>query len=98
VSSWFFHPQAQIELVSAAEYLENETPGTGSDFLLEIESSLFLISDFPEAWPLIDDEIRRFIVSRFSYSILYKSNEKRIEVIAIMHHRQEPGYWTPRLS
>ncbi|MBA3346286.1 MAG: type II toxin-antitoxin system RelE/ParE family toxin [Gemmatimonadales bacterium] len=33
---------------------------------------------------------------RFPYSLLYRIETDRIYVLAVMHHRRRPGYWTDR--
>jgi hypothetical protein len=33
---------------------------------------------------------------RFPYGVIYRTAEDRVDVIAIMHLRQQPGYWKSR--
>jgi len=40
----------------------------------------------------------RFLVHRFPFGILYRIAGDEIQIVAIMHLRRKPGYWTKRLS
>jgi plasmid stabilization system protein ParE len=93
-----FHPEAEAELNSAIEYYEQREPGLGFDFSLEVYSSLQGILSFPQSWPVLDGEVRRCLIHRFPYGILYSVEADSIFVLAIMHLRREPGYWKDRLK
>jgi len=47
---------------------------------------------------LIDSTIRRCLIKRFPYSILYGINVDMIVIIAIAHLHRKPNYWQGRLS
>jgi len=51
---------------------------------------------YPQAWPVFDDEIRRALVRRFSYGVLYSEEEDALLIIAVMNLHREPGYWKGR--
>lgn len=40
--------------------------------------------------------IRRLILSRFPYKLLYSVEADHIYVIAVAHQHREPNYWTDR--
>jgi hypothetical protein len=44
-----FHPDADAEIIEAAQYYEMHNPGLGSDFLMEVERGLDQITTNPEA-------------------------------------------------
>ncbi len=55
------------------------------------------MAEHPNTWPAIDYEIRRRVVRRFPYSILYRIDVDEIVIVAIMHQKQKPNYWIDRL-
>jgi len=59
-------PPAAGELRSAARYYEEQIPGLGHDFIQEVRATIFRIIQWPEAWQLLDAEIRRCRTHRFS--------------------------------
>ncbi|OGV45793.1 MAG: hypothetical protein A2017_17990 [Lentisphaerae bacterium GWF2_44_16] len=93
-----FHPHARAEFLEAVIFLENESSGLGTEFMLEFDDALHLIHKFPNTWNTVKGEIRRFILSRFSYSIVYKIEKKKLAIIAVMHHSRKPLYWAERVS
>jgi hypothetical protein len=41
--------------------------------------------------------IRRIIVPRFPYALLYRATSDRILIVAVMHLHRRPGYWRSRV-
>ena len=41
---------------------------------------------------------RRFLVTGFRYSFVYRVNANEIQVIALAHYSRQPGYWRERLG
>ena len=64
-----FHPEAETEFVKAVEFYEEREEGLGYDFAVEIYSTIERILAHPKAWPFIEDDIRRSLVSRFPYGL-----------------------------
>ena len=91
-----FHPEAVAELLGAAEWYEDQEPGLGRSFALEVTASILRILDFPEGWPVLEGEVRRCLVHRFPFGILYVEENKEVFVLAVMHLHREPGYWRYR--
>lgn len=94
--SFRFHPSAEEELVKAMEYYEDMEPGLGQDFALEVYSAIQRAVAYPKAWPKIEEEIRRSLVHRFPYGILYYEAKDNIVVLAVMHLHRDPEYWKGR--
>ncbi len=91
-----FHPQAEEELLYAAEFYENQTVGLGADFLTEVERAVERAIAAPDSGSPIKSDIRRQLVRRFPFSVLYRSEGERVLVLAVMHQRRRPGYWRDR--
>ena len=91
-----FHLDAEAELDEAFEYLEQQRAGVGEEFYWTVETVLARIRQYPLAAALINPDVRRVRVGIFPYSIVYRFREDRIRVIAVMHIRREPGYWSHR--
>ena len=36
---------------------------------------------------------RRRVLHRFPYSVVYEVNETVVTILAVTHHRRQPGYW-----
>ena len=92
-----FHPEAETEFVRAVEYYEEREEGLGLDFAVEIYSAIERILAHPKAWPVLEDDIRRSLVRRFPYGLLYAEEEDKIFIAAVMHLHREPDYWKHRM-
>lgn len=92
-----FHPEAEIEFVKAVAFYEEREEGLGYDFAVEIYSTIERMLAHPKAWPFIEDDIRRLLVNRFPYGILYSEDREEIFVVAVMHLHREQDYWKHRI-
>ena len=62
-----FHPEAEKEFVEAIDYFEEIETGLGYDFAVEVHLTVERITAFPKAWPILEGNIHRCLVSRFPY-------------------------------
>ncbi|MGZ4994996.1 MAG: type II toxin-antitoxin system RelE/ParE family toxin [Methylobacter sp.] len=92
-----FHPDAETELNAAIDYYEDIEKGLGYDFSLEVLSALERIIAFPKAWTFIEDGVRRSLVRRFPYGILYAEEKDKIYIVAVMHLHRDPEYWKHKI-
>jgi len=93
-----FHPEAEQEFCEAIEYYEKRVPGLGYDFALEIHAAIQRACEFPQAWSRFTGDVRRSMVHRFPYSVLYVEEQGGIIVLAIMNLHRAPGYWKNRID
>lgn len=91
-----FHPDAVAELNQAIGYYEEIETGLGLDLAIEVHSAVERIVLFPDAWPVIENDVRRSLVRRFPYGVLYSKENDSIYVLAVMHLHREPEYWKNR--
>lgn len=84
-------------MVEAARFYETQSPGLGRDFLEDVEQAVQSIVRHPEAGPIIAEGIRRRILRRFQFGVLYAVEPDAIVVVAVMHLRRRPGYWKNRI-
>ncbi len=91
-----FLQEAEEEIVKAASYYQQQSSGLGIDFICEVRKTCNLISEYPKASPKVRNNIRRKLVRRFPFAVLYEIDTDSILVIAVAHQRREPGYWVGR--
>ena len=93
-----FHPLAERELIAAARFYETRASGLGANFIRQIERTLADVVVHPNAGSLfMGTTIRRRLMQRFPFGVVYEVETENISVIAIMHLRRRPGYWKRRL-
>ena len=91
----FLRP-AELELLDAAQYYELQATGLGSEFLDKIDAAIEDIREHPERWPIVKTDIRRRLVHRFPYALLYRVDPDEIIIQATMHLHRRPDYWLGR--
>jgi len=92
-----FHPEVFKDIKNAYQWYEEQSEGLGKDFLEELESSYTAIWDFPKAWSPFSYGFRRYLLSRFPYSVIYKIDKQSIYILVIMHNSRKPDFWLDRL-
>jgi plasmid stabilization system protein ParE len=91
------HPEAEEELNTAVNYYEECKDGLGLSFLHEVEKGFKNIQDNPSSWGIITKDIRRYLIHRFPYAIIYRLTNGTIVVLAVAHLHRKPKYWKERI-
>ncbi|MCL2647819.1 MAG: type II toxin-antitoxin system RelE/ParE family toxin [Phycisphaerales bacterium] len=92
-----FLSPALAEMAEAAQFYESQQAGLGHRFLDAIDRAIEEIEKNPQRWPILKKQIRRRLVGRFPYGILYRMDRQEITIVAIMHLHRRPNYWTKRI-
>ena len=93
-----FDDLAKIELDDGKEYYEMEVIGLGKRFKQEVKRAIHIIKKMPTIGSLESENIRRYILHKFPYKVLYSIEKDHIYVIAIAHLHREPMYWINRIK
>lgn len=92
-----FHPDVSSELKSSYQWYQKQAHGLGDDFILELEKSFDTILNLPDTWPIFHKYYRRFLLSKFPFSIIYRLDDDCIYAVAVMHNSRKPYYWLERI-
>ena len=60
-----FHPDAEAELGDASLFYESRMAGLGKSFAAEVERTISLVREFPEAGSPVGPRRRQVVVARF---------------------------------
>ncbi len=88
-----FHESAEIELNEAAEYYESQVKGLGNAFLDDVQLTVDFIQTNPESSPRALKVVRKCLLRRFPYSILYSVKDDVVNILAVAHQKRRPYYW-----
>jgi plasmid stabilization system protein ParE len=96
-------PAADLEIFEAAEWYDNQRPRLGDDFTEEVENAFDRICRDPLLYPRVEhfsarDDVRRCLLHRFPYLVIYRHRPDEILVAAVSHVRRKPYYWLERLA
>lgn len=89
-------PEALREIEDAIDWYRERSPRTAEAFARETERAVQLIAADPRIWPHFEAGTRRYVLRKFPYSIIYREQEDRIEIVAMAHHKRQPRYWQGR--
>jgi plasmid stabilization system protein ParE len=91
-----FSKYARQELDDATHYYEIEYQGLGKRFRDEVQKAAKRISEYPEAWSVERGEVRKCILHKFPYKLLYSVESNHVFIIAVAHQHRRPDYWIER--
>ena len=94
--SYWFHPDAESEFNQTIDYYEEIETGLGYDFAIEVYTTIQRSLIYPNAWPVLEGDIRRCLVRRFPYGVLYSIEPNGLFILAIMNLHRDPDYWKHR--
>lgn len=93
-----YEEAADEELIDEAARYELRRDGLGTEFLGAVREAVRLIAQNPGAWQASEHgrDVRRFVMGRFPFAIVYTELGAEILILAVAHARREPGYWRSR--
>jgi plasmid stabilization system protein ParE len=90
-------PEAEAELAEAFDWYERRVPGLGADFLAAVDGALDSLLGNPLQHPVVYKTVRRALLRRFPYQVLFLVEEEAITVIAVFHGARDPRIWRDRI-
>lgn len=94
-----FHPEARLDFKQAAEVYAKERAKLGHDFYLHIDRLVADITAAPGLFRVFrQPKARRHFRRPFPYAVVYMIVSDHVWVLAVMHFKQPPDYWTHRLN
>ena len=86
-------PEARAELRQTFAWYEEKQAGLGYQFLYAVDAVIEAIRRRPRSYPSIDGEVRRALVRRFPYAVVFEVEGDRTSVLAVYHGRRRPRGW-----
>ena len=88
-------PEAVLELIEAAAWYETRQPGLTIRFLQEIDQAQQAIQSRPKSFlqlanMAVDLEVRRALLPRFPYALVFLELQTEIRVLAVAHAKRHP--------
>ena len=92
------HDEAIAEARAIREWYAARNPAAADAFMAELDQAQKQIAKFPEAGAPYISNTRRHLMHRFPFSVVYRRQKRKIQIIAIAHGRRRPGYWQGRIG
>jgi plasmid stabilization system protein ParE len=88
---------AEEELAAALDWYEARARGTGTRLLAQVRAALDVMADGFDGSPHPEvGGVRRLLLTRFPYAVVFVAEGDHVEVLAFEHLRRRPGYWKQR--
>ena len=88
--------EAELELMDAALWYEEQGLGLGHQFLDEVLAAFSTITETPLMYLIIHRNTRRALIHRFPFGVYYRVETSTIVVVAVMHGSRDPRSWKSR--
>jgi len=89
-------PEAEFDIQDAFEWYEQSSTGLGSEFVRAVDGCFALIGRNPLAYVKVYQQVRRILIRRFPYAVMYVVEEDVITIIACFHVKRDPKQWQKR--
>lgn len=91
-------PAAVQDAIEAAEYFTQQSPNRGMAFKLALRHACKEIAKSPRRFARLETndtelEIRRVILWRFNYLVIYEVDREVPVVLAVLHASRQPDAW-----
>ena|SRR5258706_11809354 len=97
-----YDAEAEEELAQSVDWYELHRANLGREFHQEIKAIEARIRDQPGSFKptrtVAKLKIRRALVRRFPYALVFADLGTEIRILAVAHSRRKPGYWRDRLK
>lgn len=92
------HPEAAEEHRKQVAHYEEIQAGLGRRYHTEFQNIVATVCASPTRSRIVlAPDIRRAMFKVFHFDLVYREVDGLVQVLAIAHHRRQPGYWMARL-
>jgi toxin ParE1/3/4 len=91
--------EAEADITTSALWYDEQRPGLGFQFVLEVDRAIKRVLASPRASRLMrrKPEVRRVLTGRFPYRVFYLLRPDTIVVFAVLHGARQDSHWTGRV-
>jgi plasmid stabilization system protein ParE len=90
-------PPAEEEMTEAALFYEEARARFGDVYLDDIQHAIDAVRERPNLGEEVAYGLRRTLVRRFPFTIVYAIESDEIVVVAVAHQSRSPDYWRDRM-
>jgi toxin ParE1/3/4 len=88
--------EAELDIIEAVLWYENEREGLGAEFSLAVERLVARIADNPLTFQEREVGMRMAMVDRFPYGLYFVDEFEKIVLFAVLHLHRDPDVWKHR--
>ena len=91
-----FRVEARFDIQGAYDWYEERSQGLGDRFLAAVDDCLERVAANPRSFPKVHSDVRRALLRRLPYAILYRIEGEFITALGCFHGRRNPRTWQER--
>lgn len=84
---------ARQEPRKAIRWYQTENPQVAARFRSAFREALSLLAEAPLRWAELVPGVRRYLLPRYPYMLLYAIRGERVLVLRLLHHARHPATW-----
>lgn len=96
--SFRFLPSARQELLDQIAYYGSVQEGLGARFERAVSETVHRAVANPGQGAPRSKNTRRLLVKSFPFSVIYRSTDDEVLIVAIADSRRRPEYWAARIK
>jgi len=81
-----YHPAIAAELEEIRDHYQSCSFGLGTEFIDEFERQALAIAAMPDRWMVVQGDIRRSLMKRFPYVILFRIVDRDWIRVTVVKH------------
>jgi hypothetical protein len=81
-------PAASKDADLSADWLDRQRRGLGREFLLELDRTIARIAEYPEGCQRFYGSLRRALMRRFHYAVVYRVQTNVVLIIGVIDCRR----------
>jgi plasmid stabilization system protein ParE len=93
-----FLPAAQAEFDQATDWYAARNAALARDFVARVDAVIERIAKTPKIHTVIYGDVRKSIVSRFPFIVLYREEAGELLIVSIFHTSRDPSEWQSRVD
>ena len=93
-----FSEFANNEFIDACDCYEQQQSGLGLRFRSDVREAIRRIALSPLLFPVELDEVRRYVMNRFPYTLRYVLRGDDVWIMTVSHQHRSPDYWVERVG
>jgi len=88
--------EADAEAEETRQWYAEKNPAAAKRFVAALRAAIRLMAEDPERWAEFQVGVRRVMLKKFPYAVVFTVEPTRVLVLAVMHFSRHPEYWHGR--
>ena len=91
-----YHPRFADDLAAAVTYYDDISVDLGNRFRASVRSRIEMITERPDSFGRIHEQLRVAMVNQFPYVILFEHEKETVAILGMFHAASDRGRWFER--